>query len=83
MGYNFLKPVKVQGLEWYMNYCPSVGAGMQFDKNGTMHVGILQVMEQKKQGTIMSNLGTWKNPLVNQILFTPQSLFRHHTPTWI
>lgn len=33
------KPVKVQALEWYMNGCPSVGAGMQFDKNGTMHVG--------------------------------------------
>ena len=38
-GLQFSKPVKVQGLEWYMNGCPSVGAGMQFDNNGTMHVG--------------------------------------------
>jgi hypothetical protein len=38
-GLQFSQPVKVQGLEWYMNGCPSVGAGMQFDNNGTMHVG--------------------------------------------
>jgi hypothetical protein len=38
-GLQYSKPVKIQPLEWYMNGCPSVGAGMQFDKSGTMHVG--------------------------------------------
>jgi hypothetical protein len=38
-GLKYSEPVKVQALEWYMNGCPSVGAGMQFDKSGVMHVG--------------------------------------------
>jgi hypothetical protein len=38
-GLQYSEPVKVQALEWYMNGCPSVGAGMQFDKSGVMHVG--------------------------------------------
>jgi len=38
-GLKYSEPVEVQKLEWYMNGCPSVGPGMQFDTEGTLHVG--------------------------------------------
>ena len=38
-GLKYSKPVEVQKLEWYMNGCPSVGPGLQFDSQGTLHVG--------------------------------------------
>ncbi len=38
-GLKYSDPVKVQKLEWYMNGCPSVGPGLQFDSEGTLHLG--------------------------------------------
>jgi hypothetical protein len=38
-GLRYSEPVPVQQLEWYMNGCPSVGPGFQFDSEGTLHVG--------------------------------------------
>ncbi|MDN5867414.1 MAG: glycoside hydrolase [Candidatus Nitrosocosmicus sp.] len=38
-GLKYSEPVPVQDLEWIMNGCPSVGAGFQFDSEGTLHVG--------------------------------------------
>ena len=38
-GLKYSEPVEVQKLEWYMNGCPSVGPGLQFDSEGTLHVG--------------------------------------------
>jgi len=38
-GLKYSEPVEVQKLEWYMNGCPSVGPGLQFDSKGTLHVG--------------------------------------------
>lgn len=37
-GLKYSEPVDVQKLKWYMNGCPSVGPGLQFDSEGTLHV---------------------------------------------
>lgn len=37
-GLKYSKPVEVQKLKWYMNGCPSVGPGLQFDSQGILHV---------------------------------------------
>lgn len=35
----YSQPVDVQKLKWYINGCPSVGPGLQFDSEGILHDG--------------------------------------------
>lgn len=35
---NFSTPVKVGNDKWFMNGCPDAGPGMDFDKNGNLHI---------------------------------------------
>lgn len=47
---NFSNPVRVGNDRWFMNGCPDSGPGMDFDKNGTMHIDLFTGSEFAPQG---------------------------------
>lgn len=47
---NFTTPVKVGNDNWFMNGCPDAGPGMDFDKQGNMHIAWFTGSESAPNG---------------------------------